>query len=228
MAEFTITGDVDPFLHVSLRKGEKIFCESDAMVMMEEPLQVKGQMRGGLGRALMRRMANDESFFQQEIEAVTGDGDCLLSPVLPGAIELLDVAPGAEFVLSDSSFLAAESSVDLRPRLNNLGGGIFGGTGGFVIMEAGGRGKLAVSGFGSVFSIDVTPERETIIDNSHAVAWSSTLSYEVGMPRTGGGFFGNIVNSVTSGEGLVLRFRGRGRVVICSRNRSVMQQRPSN
>jgi hypothetical protein len=25
---FTVTGDIDPFLHVSLRKGEKIYCES--------------------------------------------------------------------------------------------------------------------------------------------------------------------------------------------------------
>lgn len=34
MPQFTVTGDVDPFLHVSLRKGEKIYCESDAMVMI--------------------------------------------------------------------------------------------------------------------------------------------------------------------------------------------------
>ncbi|WPL19674.1 hypothetical protein Thiowin_04815 [Thiorhodovibrio winogradskyi] len=228
MPSFTITGDVDPFLHVSLQKGEKIFCESDAMVMMEEPLQVKGQLRGGIGRALVRRLANDESLFQQEIEAVSGDGDCLLSPALPGGVELLDVAPGADFVLSDGSFLAAESSVAINPRLNTIGGGFFGGTGGFVIMEARGQGKLAVSGFGSVFTLDVTPGRETVVDNSHVVAWSSTLSFEVGTPRTGGGFFGNIVNSVTSGEGLVIRFRGQGKVVICSRNRDLFRPRQSS
>lgn len=225
MPVFTITGEIDPFLHVSLRKGEKIFCESDAMVMMEEPLQVRGQMRGGIGRALMRRMANDESFFQQEIEAVTGDGDCLLAPALPGSIELLDVAPGSDFVLSDSSFMAAEDGVQVNPRLNTIGGGMFGGTGGFVIMEARGQGKLAVSGFGSVFTLDIEPGRETVVDNSHVVAWSSTLSFEVGTPRTGGGFFGNIVNSVTSGEGLVIRFRGQGKVVICSRNRDLFRAR---
>ncbi|MBK1721649.1 TIGR00266 family protein [Thiocystis violacea] len=223
MPSFTITGEIDPFLHVSLRQKEKIFCESGAMVMMEAPLQVKGQLRGGLGRALMRRLATDESLFQQEIEAVTGDGDCLLSPALPGAIELLDVTPNERYTLSDGSFLAAESGVEVRARMNTLGGGLFGGTGGFVIMEASGQGKLAVSGFGSIFTLDVTPDRETVIDNSHAVAWSSNLQFEVGMPQTGGGFFGNVVNSVTSGEGLVIRFRGRGKVVICSRNRAVLR-----
>jgi len=227
MPVFTVTGEIDPFLHVSLRKGERIFCESGAMVMMEEPLQVKGQMRGGFGRALLRRLANDESFFQQEIEAVGGDGDCLLSPNLPGAIELLDVTPNSPYTLSDSSFLAAESGVEINPRLNTVGGGLFGGTGGFVIMEAVGHGKLAVSGFGSIFSLDVTPGRDIVIDNNHAVAWSSNLLYEVGMPRTGGGFFGSIVNSVTSGEGLVIRFRGQGKVVICSRNKAIFQPQQS-
>ena len=223
MPTFTVTGEIDPFLHVSLQKGEKIFCESGAMVMMEAALQVKGQLRGGLGRALLRRMATDESLFQQEIEAVSGDGDCLLSPTLPGSIELLDVGPGNAYTLSDGSFVAADSSVEVRARMNTVGGGLFGGTGGFVIMEATGRGKLAVSGFGSIFTLDIAPDRETVIDNNHAVAWSSNLQYEVGMPQTGGGFFGNIVNSVTSGEGLVLRFRGQGKVVICSRNRALFR-----
>jgi uncharacterized protein (AIM24 family) len=49
MPVFTVTGDVDPFLHVSMRHGEKIYCESDAMVMMESNLELKGRMSGGLG-----------------------------------------------------------------------------------------------------------------------------------------------------------------------------------
>ena len=36
----------------------------------------------------------------------------------------------------------------------------------------------------------------------------------------GGGFVGNIVNSFTSGEGLVIKFRGHGKVIVCSRNRA--------
>ncbi len=63
MAQFTVTGEIDPFLHVSLLRGEKIYCESNAMVMMESALELKGKMTGGLGSALMRRFANGESFF---------------------------------------------------------------------------------------------------------------------------------------------------------------------
>lgn len=222
MPTFTVTGEIDPFLHVHLRKNERIFCESGAMVMMEAGLQVKGKMRGGLGRALLRRVANDESFFQQEIEA-SSDGDCLLSPALPGSIQLLDVDANNAYTLSDGSFVAAESTVELHSRLNSLGGSFFGGTGGFVIMEARGHGKLAISGFGSLFALDVTHGQDIVIDNNHAIAWSSNLHHEIGMPQSGGGFLSGLVNSVTSGEGLVIRFSGQGKVVICSRNRALFQ-----
>ena len=65
MTVFSSTGDVDPFLHVALNKGEKIYCESDAMVMMEATLDLKGSINGGIGAAVLRRFANGESFFQQ-------------------------------------------------------------------------------------------------------------------------------------------------------------------
>jgi uncharacterized protein (TIGR00266 family) len=220
MAQFTVTGDVDPFLHVSLKRGEKIFCESNAMVMMENTLDLKGKMTGGLGSALMRRFANGESFFQQHIEAERGDGDCLLSPVLPGAIDILEV--GAKtYMLTDGAFVAAESGVNLAVRTQGVGTALFGQTGGFFICEASGSGKLAVSGFGSSFALDVEPGKDVIIDNAHVVAWDSRLRHEISVAtKNSGGFLGQIVNSVTSGEGMVLKFSGSGKVIICSRNRA--------
>ncbi|MDD5272311.1 MAG: TIGR00266 family protein [Methylovulum sp.] len=218
MATFTVTGDVDPFLHVSLKRGEKIYCESNAMVMMEATLDLKGKMTGGIGSALMRRFANGESLFQEHIEAVRGDGDCLLSPTLPGAVEVLEVG-GASYKLTDGAFVAAESGVNLTVRTQNIGSALFGGTGGFFIMEATGIGKLAVSGFGSSFAIDVEPGKDVIIDNAHVVAWDSRLHHEISVATSNSGFLGQLVNSVTSGEGMVLKFSGQGKVIICSRNR---------
>lgn len=134
MAQFTVTGDIDPFLHVSLLRGEKIYCESNAMVMMESTLELKGKMTGGLGSALMRRFANGESFFQQHIEAVNGDGDCLLSPTLPGAIQVLDVGT-TSYRITDGAFVAAESGVSLNVRTQSLGTAVFGQTGGFLSVK---------------------------------------------------------------------------------------------
>lgn len=223
MPVFTVTGDIDPFLHVSLTRGETIYCESDAMVMMESNLDLKGKMQGGLGSAIMRRFANGESFFQQHIEAVRGDGDCLLSPVLPGAMQVIDVGQ-RQYMISDGAFVAASSKVDLKVRTQSLGNALFADSGGFFITETAGNGQVVVSGFGSMNELVVEPGKDITIDNSHVVAWDSTLQYKISV-TTGqsAGFLGNLVNSVTSGEGVVLRFSGSGKVYICSRNRATFQ-----
>lgn len=223
MPTFTVTGDVDPFLHISLAQKEKIFCESDAMVMMESNLDLKGKMTGGLVGSLMRRLANGESFFQQHIEAVRGGGDCLLSPMLPGAVQIVDIG-ARQYLLNDGAFVAATDGVEMKSRMQNLGNALFAQSGGLFVMETSGSGKVVVSGYGSMFQLDVVSGKDVIIDNSHVVCWDSTLSYEVSVTTTGGngglgGMIGNIVNGVTSGEGIVLRFKGNGKVFICSRNR---------
>jgi len=223
MPVFSITGDIDPFLHVSLTHGEKIYCESDAMVMMEAGLDLKGKMTGGIGAALMRRFANGESLFQQHIEAVRSGGDCLLAPRLPGAMQVLDVGQ-RQYLLSDGAFVAATDKVDLKVRTQSVGNALFAQSGGFFITETAGVGQVAVSGFGAISQLEVTPGNDMIIDNAHVVAWDSTLRYEISV-TTGGnsGFLGNLVNSQTSGEGMVLRFSGQGKILISSRNRAAFQ-----
>ncbi|WP_317203223.1 TIGR00266 family protein [Janthinobacterium sp.] len=219
MPVFSVTGDVDPFLHVALAQGEKIYCESGAMVMMEANLDLKGKMSGGIGSAIMRRFANGESFFQQHIEALRGDGDCLLSPTLPGALRMVEVG-ASQYMLSDGAFVAASSGVELKVRTQSLGNALFAQSGGFFITETSGSGQVAVSGFGSMSELEVTPGKEVVIDNSHVVCWDSKLRYEISMTTAAsGGFLGNLVNSQTSGEGVVLKFSGQGKVLVCSRNR---------
>ncbi|WP_426112019.1 TIGR00266 family protein [Massilia sp. PWRC2] len=223
MPVFTVTEDVDPFLHVALSRGDTIYCESDAMVMMEATLDLKGKMKGGIGSALMRTFANGESFFQQHIEAVRGDGDCLLSPTLPGAMQIVDVGPN-NYIISDGAFVAASSGVDLKVRTQSVGNALFAQSGGFFVTETGGRGQVVVSGFGSMSVLDVEPGKDAIIDNSHVVCWDSTLRYEISITTgNSGGFLGNLINSQTSGEGVVLRFSGKGKVYVCSRNRAAFR-----
>ena len=224
MTVFSSTGDVDPFLHVALSKGDRIYCESDAMVMMEATLDLKGSINGGIGAAIMRRFANGESFFQQQIEAVRGDGDCLLSPILPGAMEIIDIGT-RQYLLNDGAFVAATSGTEMKVRMQNIGNALFAQSGGFFVMETSGTGQVVVSGFGSMFQLEVAPGKDVIIDNSHVVCWDNTLRYEISV-TTGntsgglGGMLGNMVNSFKSGEGIVLRFSGTGKVFVCSRNRN--------
>ncbi|WP_438013126.1 TIGR00266 family protein [Psychrobacter raelei] len=219
-ATFSLIGTIEPFLHCNLKPGDSIYCEANAMVMMENNLELKGKLQGGLMQSLMRRFANDESLFQQEIAATNGEGDCLLAPTLDGDMQILDVGP-QQYTLSDGAFVAATREVEVKANIQrNLGGAVFGDTGGFVVMQTQGQGQLVVSGFGSLFEIEVTPGKDVVIDNGHVVCWDSNLQYSLSVSTSKKkGFMSNIINSVTSGEGMVLNFSGQGKVIICSRNR---------
>lgn len=220
MATLSLVGSPEPFLHVNLQRGEKIYCESNAMVMMESNLEIGGKLRGGFFQSFIRKFTTGESLFQQEITASNGEGDCLLSPELDGDMQILEVG-ARQYILSDGAFVAATEQTEIKAKVQtNIGGALFGGTGGFVVMETAGHGQVCVSGCGTLMEIEVTPGNGITVDNGHVVAWDSTLQYNIGMPESKSrGLMGNLINSVTSGEGLVIKFQGSGKVILCSRSR---------
>jgi uncharacterized protein (TIGR00266 family) len=219
--KFTVVGDGDNLLHASLSANEEINCESGAMVMMESNLDLKGEMKGGFFSAIGRKLTNGESFFTQSIKASRGSGETLLSPTLPGNIEVLECDHQRQYYLNDGAFLASAAAVSVKMRMQSVGRALFGGTGGFFIGQTEGVGLLAVSGFGTTFTLDVdtTPDRPTTIDNTHVVAWDSSLRYELAISTNkSSGLLGSMFNSAISGEGIVTKFSGKGKVIICSRN----------
>ncbi len=215
---FEITGSVDPLLSVSLQKGEKVLAESNAMVAMDGDLSLKGRSRGGIMKSLARKLLNDESFFQQYIEAEKGPGTVLLAPNIPGDIRILDVG-ARQYMISDGAFLAATEGVDLEVKSQGLGRAILGDSGGFFVMATQGSGQVAVSGFGSVRELEVAEGQSLVVDNGHLVAWDCSLDYELSINTSHSGLFGKLINSQITGEGIVLKFRGRGKVIVCSRNK---------
>lgn len=218
MVRFEINGSVDPLLSCYLEQGDCLSAESNAMVAMDSSLKLKGSARGGLFSALGRKLLNDESFFQQRIEAENSPGRILLAPNIPGDVLILDIGQ-RQYMLSDGAFLAATSEVTLSVKTQSLGRSLLGNSGGFFIMGTEGSGQLAISGFGSMRELTVEPGQSLIVDNGHLVAWDSSLDYELSLNTTKSGLLSKLIHSQTSGEGIVLKFRGEGKVYVCSRNK---------
>ena len=172
MAQFDISGSVDPLLSVTLNKGESLFAESNAMVAMDGTLSLSGRTKGGFFKSLARKFLNDETFFQQKITAEDERGRALL-----------------------------------------------GNSGGLFVMATEGEGRVAVSGFGSVRRIDIADGQKLIVDNGHLLAWEKSLDYELSINTSRSGLLGKLVSSQTTGEGIVLKFKGPGAVYVCSRNK---------
>jgi uncharacterized protein (TIGR00266 family) len=197
-------------LEVHLRLGQTIKAQSDAMVAMDASVDVEGRMEGGLLGGL-GRLFSGESFFFQTLRASRGAGVAHLAPAQPGDLLPIRLDGTGAYVLQKDGFLAASEGVEISTTAQNLTKGLFSGEG-FFVLKARGRGMLFVESYGAIHEMDIPAGEELIIDNGHLVAWPETLSYQ--LEKAGSGW----ISSFTSGEGLVCRFRGPGKVYIQSRN----------
>lgn len=195
---------------LNLDKGEGIKAESGAMIAMSNTVDVEGKMEGGLLGGL-GRMLTGESFFLQSLKANRGTGDVLLAHSVPGDIIALEMDGSVEYILQKDGFLAGSETLNISTKAQNLTKGLFSGEG-FFVVRISGTGTLFVSSFGNIHPLDIPAGEEMIIDNAHLVAWPSTIQYAIEKSSSGW------ISSITSGEGLVCRFKGPGRVLIQTRN----------
>ena len=200
-----------PVVRLYLKRGEKIKAESDAMIAMSSTIDVEGKLEGGILSGLARKFLSGESMFFQELAANRGDGEVLIGHAQPGGILDLELDGSYGLTIQKDGFLAATSGVDVNTKVQNLSRGLFSGEG-FFVLNASGRGTIFVSSYGVIHPINLEDGEEVIIDNGHLVAWPDYMSYKIEKASSG------IISSITSGEGLVCRFRGPGTVLIQTRN----------
>jgi len=197
-------------LEAHLRSGQTLKAQADAMVAMDPALDLEGRLEGGLLGGL-GRMLSGESFFFQTLAARRGAGVAWLAPAQPGDLVPLPLDGGAGYILQKDGFLAATAGVDIATQAQNLARGLFSGEG-FFVLKASGRGLLFIESYGAIHPLAVPAGEELIVDNGHLVAWPADMHY--GIEKASAGW----ISSLTSGEGLVCRFRGPGTVYIQSRN----------
>ena len=200
-----------PMVRVELAAGETIKAESGAMVASSPTIDIESKMEGGFLGAPSRKLLTGEKFFFQTLRASRGAGEVLLAPTVPGEIVIMELDGLNEYMAQKDGFLAGSESIKIESQMQSLSRGLLGGEG-FFILKVSGKGSLILNSFGAIHKVELKPDQEYIVDNSHLVAWSGTTSYHI--ERAASGW----VASFTSGEGFVCRFRGPGVVYIQSRN----------
>ncbi|OPH52104.1 TIGR00266 family protein [Paenibacillus ferrarius] len=199
-----------PMLKVQLEQGENIKAESGAMVSMSPNVELKGTVDGGIMRGL-GRMLSGEKFFFQELTPSRGPGEVLLAPAVIGDIEAVELDGSYKLLVQKDGFLAGTSGIQVNTKMQNLMSGFMSGEG-FFIVEISGKGTVFLSSYGAIHAINLGPGEEVIIDNGHLVAWPDYTQYKIEKAAKGW------LSSITSGEGVVCRFRGEGVVLIQTRN----------
>ena len=204
-----------PLVEIALSRGEEIKIERGCMVYHSGDVTLEGKMNsdsGGVGgflKAMGRSMVSGESFFITRAKGLNDGSKIAIAPSMPGAIRELQLG-AQQWRIRDQAFLACDSSVSYEMKRQSFGKAIFGGTGGFFIMETKGNGSMLVNSYGDILEVNMDGSNPLVVDNTHVVAWSTTLNYNI---RVASGTFG-----FTTGEGLVNEFQGVGTVLIQTRN----------
>jgi uncharacterized protein (TIGR00266 family) len=189
-----------------LDAGERIKAESGAMVSMSDNVSMTTES-GGIGKGLKRALLGGESFFQNTFTAKDKPGEVTLAPTLPGDITHFPL--DGELILQGNSYLASSPEIEQNVQSQGLKG-LF--SEGLFMLKLKGQGDLLFNSFGGIQEVEV--DGEYIVDDGHVVAFEPSLTYKV--KRVGGW-----VATLFSGEGLVNRFSGKGKLWLQSRNPQV-------
>jgi len=194
-----------------LGPGESVRAEASAMVSMTRNLEIQtdGPMgRGGLMKNLKRAMLGGETFFTNTFTARGTPGHVTLAPTLCGDMVVVELQRGEPLYIQGSSYVASPDTVEIDSRWQGFKGFFSGES--LFFLEAEGTGPVVVNAFGAIETLDLNGD--IIVDTGHLVAFSTGIDYAITKASRGW------IASYLSGEGLVLRMSGRGRIYLQSRN----------
>ena len=189
------------FLTVEIPAGSMLKVEAAAMATMDTNLSMKTKLGGGL-----KRFVSGESLFINEFTAEGGPGQIGIAPSIPGDMGHLRLA-GEGVFLQNAAYVASTPEVVIDAKWQGLKKGFFSGEGLFLV-RASGNGDVWFNTYGALVEIDV--DGEYVVDNGHIVAFTEGLDYDIQK-------IGGYKSLLFSGEGLICRFSGRGKVWIQTR-----------
>ena len=192
-----------------LEPGESFLSESGAMFRTTENVEIDVTARplgSGFFGGIKRLLAAEHFFFSRYTVSGGGAGEVGLAPPLPGEVRALPVEEGEGWLCAGGSYLASTEGLQVDTRFQGIKGLVSAAH--LFFLQVQGKGTLLVSGFGRLVEMEV--EGETLVDSGHVAAFTGTLDFQV--TRAGSSW----IHAFLAGEGFVLRFRGRGRVLVQS------------
>ena len=112
---YEIKGTPFPVVICKVADGERMITEKGAMVWMSPNMEMQTS-GGGLGKMFSKAFSGESMF--QNIYTAHGEGMITFGSCFPGRIVPLEIAPGREFILQKSAFLAATEGVELSIHFN--------------------------------------------------------------------------------------------------------------
>jgi len=193
---------------LKLKAGEEVRVEGGSMVSMSQGVTLETKATGGILKSLARSVLGGESFFQNTYKAPVGGGEVAIAPALPGDLSVVDLQ-NEKLMVQSGSYVASEMGIELDTKWG--GAKTFFASEGLIMLRTSGTGKLVLSSYGAIHTMDLAQGQVHTVDTGHLVAFTEGMGFKV--RRIGG-----ITSTLFSGEGLVVDLTGPGRVLMQTRS----------
>jgi len=193
-------------LFVTLQPGDSLTAEAGAMASMSAELSMETKFSGGLIPALLKKFFGGESLFVNVFKNETQRPlELVLTQPSIGDMEQIALN-GKTICFQPGAYIAHTSGVNLGVQWAGFASWLAGE--GLFKLKASGRGQVFFGAYGGLTEKQVNGD--FVVDNGHLVAYDPSIKMNIRMS-------GGLLGSVTSGEGLVNRLTGQGKIYLQSR-----------
>jgi len=203
-------------LDLELDEGESVTAQPKSMVCMTTGVVVSAKLGGVTGSASLggsiKGVLAGEGVALAIFTAKKDKQTLSLAPEAMGPIIPVVLKAGEDLLIAKGSYLACESTVTLKTEFTGLKG--FLAKKGIFLVRASGPGIVFLSAFGDIREKSLVEEEKFVVDNDFVVAFEPSVSYLLVTASKG------ITNSFLSGEGLVNRYTGPGKLYYQTRAKS--------
>ena len=195
---------------VELSPGQKFTAEGGAMIAMSSNINLttstQQKKSGGFMKGLKRLFAG-ENFFLNHYTADSNGGTVWLGTTHMGDMDFKELN-GDALVLQGGAYVCSSEDIEIDASWQGFKSVVAKES--LFWIKATGKGTVVFNSFGSIYTIDV--DGEHIVDTGHIVAFEESLSFT--LTKAGKSW----LSSVLGGEGIVCKFKGKGRVWVQSHN----------
>jgi uncharacterized protein (TIGR00266 family) len=192
---------------LTLNPGDTVIAESGAMASRSATLSMKTGFSGGLIPGLLKKFLGGESLFVNTFTNQTQQPlELVLTQSTIGDVSCLELK-GDSICFQPGAYIAHTPGINMGVQWAGFAS-FFAGEGLFK-LKLSGQGLVFFGAYGGL--TEKKMNGEFIVDSGHLVAYDPSIKMAIKMA-------GGLVGSVTSGEGLVNRLSGQGRIYLQSRS----------
>ena len=202
-----------PLVQVILDATEAIIAESSTLVGISKNVSVETKVRGGQIKSYMRGQAGTAAYYLNTYRALENNGEVLLAPPRLGNVNAYPLGKRDDRILiTVDAFLGAEEAVTIETAWR--GASTFQMTSGLQMLRCGGAGRLLVSSFGAIHTIDLAEGESFLVDRGHLIGFTDHVQMRVRQ-------LGGVRSTLMRGQEIVFELEGPGKIYLQTRSQDM-------